>query len=568
MRKRIAAAAAALLAAFSCVFCAYAAPEQPEEPESSVTETTEVTSQSETETETSGQITKETTADTSVSETETTEQTTKETTADTSVSETETTEQTTKETTAETVTRTETETTAQTTEQTAASVSVTETEAASQVTSESQSETEKETDLPAAEPSKVSLIVGDIKNDEFDVSLNMILEMPVTSASIKIEYDSSLMQLADSTLSDAPGGMPVEKIYDGSYSYKYINPNGTSYSGVYATLHFKITDTAMTSSVIYVTVESLEDKDLLDVPNIIQNGIVKYRETDSGTDSEEESRSSDSSEDERPVINIKVGELPVMLEELGIPDVNNIRTVKVLDTALAVYEQGALSALAPGETELILKYSSGKELRFRLIVAKADPAAPTPDSSIAEEKEDTSGRNLCISAAVMFAIAAVALEYVFIMKPFKKKPMPEDDGPDGPNEGETEEFVAYDDDDAPEMVQNPEEVFARRMKPEEKQIQRAAQKAEEKRPQKQAGRPSQKPEKKDAHKQTHKPAQGGTHKAVKDSADRSLGSGADKAVKNRQHKPSQGGTRKPPQGSRHKSSSGQGGKKPGSRDKK
>ena len=315
------------------------------------------------------------------------------------------------------------------------------------------------------EPTQVFLNIGDIKDEEFDVTLNVKPDQLISSATIKVEFDNSLMELTGSLInSSAIGGQPTEETKDGVYTFNYINTAGTQYSGVYSTLHFKITDKKMTSSVIYVSVEKLEDTDLLDVANNIQNGIVKYRE-DTGKDdesSEEESQEEDESSQELPVITVKLDDLPMMLSELDIPDVKNIKSVKIIDTSKAVYEQSALTPLAVGETEMVIKYNSGKELRFRLVIKEGAKAVTSSaaDSGTSEKSEDTSGRTFAIAIAVLIGVAAIALEYILIMKPFGRKDPPDDE--------EEEEYIEYDEDDDTEMVQNPEEVFGRRVKPEDK----------------------------------------------------------------------------------------------------
>lgn len=314
------------------------------------------------------------------------------------------------------------------------------------------------------EPTKVFLTIGEIKDDEFDVTLNIVPDQLITTAVIKIEYDSSLMELSGSIINSAEiGGQPTEENKDSVYTFSYLNPSGTQYSGVYSTMRFKVTDKKMTESVFYVSVEKLEDTDLLDVPNNIQNGIVKYQEeVPVDESSAAESEKEDESSQELPVLNVQMGSLPMMLDELGIPDVKNVKSVKIIDTSLAVYEQSALTLLSSGETEMIVKYNSGKELRFRLIIAKADPvssAADIPESTETAE-QDTSGRTFLIAMAILAAIAAIAIEYILIMKPFGRKPSPEDDDED------EDEFEEYDEDDETEMVQDPEEVFARKKRPE------------------------------------------------------------------------------------------------------
>ena len=151
------------------------------------------------------------------------------------------------------------------------------------------------------------------------------------------------------------------------------------------------------------------------------------------------------------------------LDEIGVPDVLYVRSVKIKDPQYAYYEKGALMLTQAGETEMIINYMSGKVLKFRLII-EGDESTADPLAANEKTEPDNSGRNLFIGAVIMFAIAAIALEYMFIVKPFRqKKGRPHDKENDEPEE----RYVAYEDDEAPDLVQDPKEVFARRMRPDE-----------------------------------------------------------------------------------------------------
>ncbi|MBR6044266.1 MAG: hypothetical protein IKP47_01395 [Ruminococcus sp.] len=333
-------------------------------------------------------------------------------------------------------------------------------------TTESAAEVVSKPDPSELDPSKVMLEVGRISDGKFDVELRISPQTPISGAKIRIEYDSSVVSLESSTISSAIGGIPSDSSEDGVYKFAYINTEGTIYSGTYSTLHFKVKDDSVNSSVIYVSVESLENTDLAEIPNNIKNGIVRFKDDESYPGDDDSSSAPESRIDEEtglPIINVKLDKLPVTLDSLGVPDVINVKSVKLMDMNIAFYEQGAVFLQKAGETEMIVKYLTGKELRFILhITEPADQNESKASEDVSEAETDNTGRNLCIAAAVAFGIAAIALEYIFIMKPFKKKKRAE-------AEKQDEEFVAYDDDDAPEMVQDPEEVFARRKKPEETQ---------------------------------------------------------------------------------------------------
>ena len=423
--KKLAALTAALVMLSAAAFSAYAEQEPPPEIDDSSAVVTEAPESS-----------PDSAAETS-SETET--ETSKETVTETS-------KETEKETTAEITKATTVETTAETTKETTVIT------------------TEEKTIDPSMEPSKIALRVGEIVDRSFDVELTVMPETRITGATLKVEYDSTVITLMSSKINkDAIGGMPVEKKSDGVYTFTYLNTEGPKYSGTYSTLSFKLADDSVASSVIYVSVEKLEDMDLLEVPNIIQNGIVRIKEDESTSDPETES--TPAKDDEIPVIKTKLDPLPVTLEDLGVPDVLNVKAVKLLDSQLAYYEKGAVFLLQTGETELVVKYINGNELHFRLIIT--DDGSQESKAASAESKSegesDTTARNLCIAAAVMFAIAAIALEYIFIIKPFRKKKSKKEEAP------EEEDFEAYDDDDETELVQDPEEVFAKRNRPAEPQ---------------------------------------------------------------------------------------------------
>ena len=335
------------------------------------------------------------------------------------------------------------------------------TTAASPSPAETTSTSEEEPSQTGTEPAKVSLEVGTITNGRFDVKVNIQPEKKLTTAKLNIEFDNSVLSFNGSEINDYEiGGMPVDQVSDSLYTFSYINAAGTDFSGVYTTLHFSVKDDSVSSTVIYVTVETLEDMYLKEIPNIVQNGIVKLREDDDEDISAAPSDPSSQAE-QLTLLHIYDNALPTTLGELGIPDETNIKTVKLLDETVARYEQGALIPQSAGETELIVKYITGKELRFKLVVLKAPVLPDAPVAETEPSEPDTSGRNLAIAAAVLFALAAVALEFIFIIKPFRRKPAPSD------TEEEQEEFVAYDDDDAPELVSDPQEMFARRKRPED-----------------------------------------------------------------------------------------------------
>ncbi|MGN0622903.1 MAG: hypothetical protein ACI4JA_03015 [Oscillospiraceae bacterium] len=269
-------------------------------------------------------------------------------------------------------------------------------------------------DEPTLQPTKISLEIGEVKNQRFTAKLNITPEIAVSGALISIEYDSDLLELRSSEINSAEiGGIPVEDSTDGKYTFTYVNTMGTDFSGTYSTLNFRIKDTSMTSTVIYVSVESLEDINLLSIPNVTENGIVNYRKA-------EPANGELSPTEDGKTITVEKSEKPVPLEELGISDV---KSVTVTDNQLAYAEDGKLFTLAVGSTELIVTFNDGAKTIYSIEIT--DPDAASYGTEISDKKnistaedDDDSGVTTAIIIAIAAALGAIAIEYVVIVKPF------------------------------------------------------------------------------------------------------------------------------------------------------
>lgn len=319
-------------------------------------------------------------------------------------------------------------------------------------------------DTPTLQPTKVELEVGEVQDQRFEVALNISPETSIAGATINVEYDSELLELRNSVINeDAIGGIPVDSYVDGKYTFTYMNTQGTNYSGTYSTLTFRIKDNTMTSTVIYVSVESLEDTNLLPVSNIIKNGILSNREAVVPEETPDPSE----------YINIVAvySEQPIALEALGIRDVKD---VTVTNGQIALVENGQLTTLAAGETDLIVTHNDDTKSYYKLKIA--EPATETVTTTTAAkktvEKQDTHKNNmsLWIIVAVIAAIAAVIIEYIVIVKPFDKlkKTVPtvyrqdddeeEDYEADGSTDAEEDQTQEQQSDEIT-LAQTPDEVF-------------------------------------------------------------------------------------------------------------
>lgn len=269
---------------------------------------------------------------------------------------------------------------------------------------------------PTLQPTKIFLEIGEVKNQRFSAKLNISSEIAVSGAAISIDYDSDLLELKSSEINSAEiEGIPVEDSTDGKYTFTYVNTMGTDFSGTYSTLNFRIKDTSMTSCVLYVTVESLEDINLLSIPNVSENGIVNYKKAEPAN-----ADISMPDETEKKKISVLMSEKPVSLEELGITDE---KSVTVSDNQTAYVEDGKLFMLAVGTTDLIVSFDDGEKAVYTVEITDPEAASSasenTDKKNINSSHEDNDNEmSIAIIIAIATALGAIAIEYVVIMKPF------------------------------------------------------------------------------------------------------------------------------------------------------
>ena len=267
-------------------------------------------------------------------------------------------------------------------------------------------------------PVSVQLEVGEIENQRFDVFLNIDTQIPIAQADITIEYDSDMLELKSSEMnSEEIGGIYLEDSQEGSYIFKYMNTKGSDFCGTYTTLTFRVKDPDLMSTVIYLTVDSLEDVDLMPLSNVIGNGIVSNRKAIDAN--------AEISPDSVYQISLPMSETAVTLESLGIDDAES---VTVTDGEKALVQDGLLSTLSEGETDLTVLHSDGTQSVYHLTIF--DQEQISSDSLTAEDAKkhiskssDGSEKKMSIAIiiVVFLAIAAIIVEYIVIFKPFKKK---------------------------------------------------------------------------------------------------------------------------------------------------
>lgn len=270
---------------------------------------------------------------------------------------------------------------------------------------------------PTETASNVVLEIGKVKDGKFTAKIKIDSESLISNASISVEYDKSLLEFISSEPNKDAGGMAADNSYEGKYVYNYINRDGTDFDGTYTTLNFKILDDSMISTVMYLTVESLDDENLNAIACNAENAIVKNSE-------ETKDENSEADADSYRRITLHMSKKPISLESLGI---KNAKSCTVGNGEVLIAEDGYLKTMSTGATKLEVTYNDGSKEDFVITIINAEnDSALDSDSSdsaaatVAPVNGGSSLKTLLICIAVVVGLALIATEYIVIMKPFGK----------------------------------------------------------------------------------------------------------------------------------------------------
>ena len=298
------------------------------------------------------------------------------------------------------------------------------------------------TDAPMLEPATVKLEVGEVKDMKFSVKLVIDSEALVSSASISVEFDKDLMELVSTKQNEEAGGMAVENTFEGKYVYNYVNADGSEYKGAFVTLNFEIIDEDMTSSVLYLSVTSLDNNQLKPISFTTENGIVTYK-----TAEEVEA----AAKAEARTVKLQYSEDFITLESLGITDV---KECTVENGQLLICENNQLKTLAVGETMIEIIHSNDKKEYIKVVIEAPATEATTvttttanSELSVETEKVGFPIKKALIISVIIIGVIVLIVEYFLIIRPLDKKTDAEeedetdetDDKSDGDNSDKKEE---------------------------------------------------------------------------------------------------------------------------------
>lgn len=262
-------------------------------------------------------------------------------------------------------------------------------------------------DTPTSTPTVIKLVVSEVKDKKFTAKINIQSDHLISNASISVGYDESLIEFEKCDTNDKAGGMAVDNAFAGKFVYNYVNADGTDFDGNYATLHFKVADEKLTSTVLYLTVNSLDDENLNAISNQVENGIVKYKDA-------AESESDDSNYIE---IDVDYSKDPIDPADMGLTDVDS---VTVENGEVLIFEDGKFQTMSTGETKIDITYKDGSVGHFKVVIKDPEVSKVESSSKTAaaptEEKSSGISMGVLIAIVCVLCVAVVATEYVMIVR--------------------------------------------------------------------------------------------------------------------------------------------------------
>lgn len=283
---------------------------------------------------------------------------------------------------------------------------------------------------PTTDAATVELKVGKVKNGKFVAKIKINSDYPVANFSATVEYDSSLIKLVKADHNSEAGGMATDKVDSGKYVYNYINNYGSNYEGTYDTLNFELVDRSMVSTVLYLTVNSLDDTSLNPIGYTAENAIVKNNEVDD--------KGFALNADDYKKVGIELSDEPVSLESLGI---KNVKDCTIENGEILIFENGSFKTLSTGSTKVMVNYKNGTTGYYIVTISRPDDssqAVTTVATTVAKTNETSddgiSIKDILIWLVVIAGVIIVLVEYFVIMRSKKKNKIQEQQEDNTPEE--------------------------------------------------------------------------------------------------------------------------------------
>lgn len=273
-------------------------------------------------------------------------------------------------------------------------------------------------DTPTYEAATIALRVSSVKDGKFTAKLNIKSQAPIVGLSVWAEYNSKQIKYTGCKQSAKIGGTLTSKADKSKVLLNYANNSGSDFDGTYVTLNFKMVDNTVSSTVIYLNVESLTTVNGTDLGHSDSNGVVNNNEYRPAI--------GDVAANKFKPLKLYITKSPVTLESLGI---KNVKDCMVERSDILKYKNGSLELLNLGSSRMEVTFKDGKTGYYEVFVeqepvtttiTKATTAATTPQ--ITDDSENKNGWIWLVGGLIVAALLAVILLlYFIIIRPERKR---------------------------------------------------------------------------------------------------------------------------------------------------
>ena len=187
----------------------------------------------------------------------------------------------------------------------------------------------------------------------------------ITYAEGTVGYEKSSFKLVSAAVSEKAGGSLEDVKEEGKYTFKYSNPQGSSYKGEYIVMEFEAIGEEKKDDVLFLTINYILDEQSNAVSFNKTDGMVKLTSTP------------DVSSDVK-TIRLSTNAEPYTFEQLGFKDIINC---EIEDSQVAKYSDNGIVAMMPGKVQ-------GKLINKDYSIQKVNIEVFRPDGEAGENASE------------------------------------------------------------------------------------------------------------------------------------------------------------------------------------
>ena len=228
----------------------------------------------------------------------------------------------------------------------------------------------------------------------------------ITYAEGSVGYEKTAFKLVSASVSEKAGGRLEDTKEEGKYSFKYSNPQGSSYKGEYIVMEFETLSEEKKDDVLFLTVNYILDEQSNAVSFNKTDGMVKLTETP------------DVSSDVK-TIRLSTNAEPYTFEQLGFKDIINC---EIEDSQVAKYADNGIVAMMPGKVQgkLINKDYSIQKITIEVFRSDGDTGenapADTEDGKSDDKKQMPAKKSVNLGVPVLLIVFGAFAYYLTLRR--------------------------------------------------------------------------------------------------------------------------------------------------------